>query len=205
MRGDMRQKYYAFIRDRRFLGALLAVTFAYVTCFAFLRNPLLEDNTASLIGLDYPLLFFFWQLLVGLSLVYGILAVYHIYGCPEPLRTVGKIAAWTSPPCQAIIYFVHADIENGEIVYLGVKREIHWAATIIFMLAVLLSAGIAFYGAGKKVRRFNALLIAIGAVALAMAAVFFTVGKSGLFETAPLWALLAMLFLVHCTKLFRIP
>ncbi|MDR2686670.1 MAG: hypothetical protein LBB75_02880 [Oscillospiraceae bacterium] len=201
----MKEKYLALIRDKRFLGALLAVTFAYVTFFTFLRNPLLEENTASLLGLRYPGLFFLWQMLVGLALMCGTLAVYHAYGCPKPLRTIGKAFAWIGPPCQAIIYFVHGEIVEEEFVYPGITYPVHFTASIVLIVAILFSVGIAFFLARRRARRFNALLGAIGAVAAAMLAIFFTIGKSGLFESAPLLAVLLMLFLVHCTPWFRLP
>ena len=201
----MKDKYLALIRDKRFLGALLAVTFAYVTFFTFLRNPLLEENTSSLIGLRYPKMFFLWQLLVGLALMYGTLALYHAYDCPKPLRTIGKAVAWTGPPCQVIIYFVHAEIAGEEILYPGATKPVHWAATVVFILGVLAGVGIAFFHARRRVRRFSILLGAIGIAAAAMLIVFFTIGKSGLFESIPLWAMLIMLFLAHCTPWFRLP
>ncbi|MCL2301586.1 MAG: hypothetical protein FWC27_15705 [Firmicutes bacterium] len=201
----MKEKYLAFIRGRRFLGVLLAAAFAFVTGFALMRNPLLEENTASLLGLRYPKMFFLWQLLVGLAYMYGTLALYHAFDCPQPLRGVGKALAWLGVPCQAVIYFVHGEIAGGTVTYPGATKPIHWTATILLMAGILLSVGIAFFHARKQVRRFGVLLAALSAVLAGMLLVFFTIGKSGLFEAVPLWVLFILLFLANCTKPFAPP
>ena len=140
---------------------------------------------------------------MGLSVVCSALALYHAYDCPKPLRTVGKALAWAIPPCQAIIYFVHGNVIGEEVIYQGAAKPVHWTAAIVFIVAVLACVGLAFLHARTRVRRFNILLGVLAAVLVGMLAVFFTIGKSGLFESVPLWALLIMLFLAHCTPWFR--
>ncbi|MCL2106971.1 MAG: hypothetical protein FWH26_07960 [Oscillospiraceae bacterium] len=199
----MLEQYRSFIRNKFFLGALLIVGFVYVTVFCFLENPLLEENTASLIGLKYPALFFLWLTLTGAAFFFNSRAMYLSYGCRS---IVGRAAIWAALCALPVIFFVHGEIlESGEIFYPGVSKPVHWAATIIFMLGDALSIGILFIYACKKVKRFRWLCVGIGGIVAGMLAVFFIFGKSGLFETAPIWLAYVMLFLVNCTGLFALP
>jgi len=201
----MRARYLAFIRDKRFLGGLLIAGFAYATFFCCLANPLLEDNTASIVGLRYPKLFFAWQVLTGAALAFNLLAMYHTYRCPKPLRTLGKGAVWTALFCQPFMYFVHGDIIDGEVVFSDATKSVHWFFSILFMVAVFASMALLFLHARGLVKRFNVLFIFVSVVVVLMLLVFFTIGKSGLFEAIPLWTVYVLLFLINCTKAFAPP
>ncbi|MDR0531108.1 MAG: hypothetical protein LBG83_03465 [Oscillospiraceae bacterium] len=187
----------AFLRNKVFLGVLLAAGFAYVTFFCFLENPLLEENTASLIGVRHPALFFVWNLLTGAAFFFNCRAMYATWQCKNRL---GRIAIWAALCAVPVIYFIHGQWNGETVVFPGVTKAVHWTATIVFMVGNAAALAIGFFHARKQSPRFfNRLLALVIALVVALLVVFFTIGKSGLFEAAPIWVVYVMLFLVNCT------
>jgi len=191
-----------FIRHKWFLGGLLIAGFIFVTCYCFLENPLLEENTASLIGVRHPFLFLIWNILTGAAFFFNIMAMYETYRCPY---RVGKGAAWTALLMLPVMYIFQGNLVDGEVVFTSAVKAVHWVAAIVYMVSIAASMGLLFFHARRQVRRFTVLFALVAASAIGMLAIFLTLGKSGLFEAVPVWMVYIILFLVNCTSLFTQP
>jgi len=192
----------SFIRNKWFLGGLLVTGFVFVTCYCFLENPLLEENTASLIGVRHPFLFLIWNILTGAAFFFNILAMYETFCCTNHL---GKGAVWTALLTLPVMYIFQGKLVDDEVVLTGTVKAVHWVAAILYMVCIAASMGLLFFYARKQVRRFNVLFAIVAVTAIGMLTIFLTLGKSGLFEAVPVWMVYIILFLVNCTKLFSPP
>jgi len=191
----------AFLRNKIFLGSLLAVGFVYVTCYCFLENPMLADNTASLVGVRHPVLFFGWTLLTASAFFFNCRALYAAWDCKN---RVGRVAIWLALFSVPVLYIFNGWIENGEVVLEGPRKVIHWVATIMFIACNATAIGIGFFHARKQSPRFyNIMLALLAVIVAAMLVVLLTIGKSGLLEVIPVLAAYIMLFLVNCTPAGR--
>jgi len=126
-----------FIRNKWFLGSLLLAGFAFVTCYCFLENPLLEENTASLIGVRHPFLFLIWNILTGAAFFFNIMAMYRTYRCPY---RIGKGAAITYMVCIAasmglLFFYARRQARRFNLLFVLV------AATAAAMLTIFLTLG----------------------------------------------------------------
>jgi len=190
------------IRSKWFLGSLLVAGFVFVTCYCFLENPLLEENTASLVGVRHPFLFLIWNILTGAAFFFNIMAMYKIRRCPY---RIGRVAAWTALLMLPVMYIFQGKLVDGEVVFTSTVKAVHWVAAIVYMVCIAASMGLLFFYARRQARRFNLLFVLVAATAIAMLAIFLTLGKSGLFEAVPVWMVYIILFLVNCTGLFAPP
>jgi len=181
------------------LGVLLIAGLAFATWFCFLENPLMEDNTASLIGVRHPALFLVYTALNGVSFCLGALAMYRAYGSRN---LPGRISALFAPAMLLVILFTQGELVDGEIAFAPITKTIHWTATVIYVLSVVASLSLLFFLKRKQVRGFAALCVIATAIVPGMIFTILTIGKSGLFEAIPIWMVYILLFLVNCTKIF---
>jgi len=181
------------------LGVLLVAGFVFAAWFCLLENPLLEENTASLIGVRYPVQFVVFSTLNGASFCLGALAMYRKYNFRSRL---GTICALTAPVMLLVTLLTQGDLVDGEITFSGTTKVIHWTATILFILGVVASLALLFFMLRKRVRGFTALCAITLSIVIGMIVTILTIGKSGLFEAVPIWLMYILLFLVNCTNLF---
>ena len=190
------------VSNKYFLGGLLITAFIYSTVLCFFRNPLVPDNTISMIGVEFPPLFLIWILLNGCAFFFCHITMEKTYQWNTKL---GRSLKWGALIAMPVFYFVNATMVDGVPVYLGVSKPIHWAAAIIFIGCNAAAMGFLFIYARKQMPRFNIFIWVIIAMVVCMLAVIIFIGKSALFEAIPSWLSYIMLFLTNCTNLFAPP
>lgn len=194
-----------FIRNRFFLGGLLAASFLYTLFLCFQANPLLEESTASEIGMRKPALFLIFLLLIGPTFFFNLWNLYETYQCPKWLDRLGRALACLGVCVLPVLFLVNGKIVDGERVYYGISMQVHWACSITYIACSFACAGFLFLHARRQVPRLNIFVVTIIVTVAAMLSVIIFVGKSGLFEAIPCWIQYIVLFLVNCTNLFAPP
>jgi hypothetical protein len=182
---------------RIFCLSSLALGFAYVTWYCFLKDPF--EYTASMIGLDYPLHFKLWGIISSVSIFLNVLYMYRINGYHSRSGVIcGSLGS------AAIFVTINVPSAGEKLILNSLRCMSHWAGALLF--AFLLAFSIVVFLAGKARqgnRRYIALLVSFLFILITMLVLLVAVGKNGIIEGLPTWAAYLLLFLVNFTDVFK--
>ncbi len=181
--------------DKYFCFANLIFSCVFVTWYGFFRNPL--ELTASMIGLEFPWHFKMWGLFASLSVFTNTLYNYRKNGCKSK---IGLICA--SVGAAGLYVTINVPSAGEELILNSLRCMSHWSSALVF--AILGSAGLIiglFHKAKQKNVLYTVLLVVFSAILLVMIILLVTVGKNGLIESLPMWAMYIVMIIANYTNL----
>ena len=174
----------------------LIVGCGFITAYTFFKNPF--DYTASMIGLDYPWSFKLWGILATESVFVNTLYMYRKYGFESK---VGVIAG--SVGCAALFVTINVPSAGEDLILNSLRCMSHWTGALMFAFGAATPVVIFLVHMAKsKDKRFILLASAFIAILALMLILLITVGKDGVIEGIPVWAVYIVLFLVNFTPVF---
>lgn len=186
--------YKKITQNKIFLNLLLLAGFIYTIFFAFIEDPRLPEGMASVIGLEHPVLFFFWNLITGLAFFYNSKAMYRTYGYKSKM---GNIFIWSAIVCLAIINFIPTTSQPGA------QKVLHFAGVVGYISANACTLIWFFFMQRKRFRGFSFMCALTVLMSISILICFLVIGKSGLLEIIPMWMCYVFLFCLNCTKMFK--
>ena len=179
--------------------ALISLVFGcvFVTWYGFLENPF--ENTASMIGLEHPWAFRGWGIIATLSIFINTLLAYSKFGYNNKLGIIAGSAG-----CAALFITINVPSYGEELVLNSMRCMAHWTGALVFAFAaaapvVLFLFSMAFR---RKNKKFIFVFFAFCAILALMVVLLVTIGKDGIIEGIPVWAVYIVLFFVNFTSIF---
>lgn len=185
-----------FYTNEKLCMTMLTAAFVYITVYGFFaENPMSPDGTASIIGLEHPVLFFFWGALSAVSSFLNLKFMYNRYGYKNRFC---HFMADVAP--VAIMVTVCVKSYAGE--EWPINKIIHWVAALLFALFVILSVFIFFASHIRENARFAVSAVIFGLIAIAALTWLAAVAKNGIIESVPYWAAYILMFLANFTDFY---
>ena len=179
--------------------ALAALVFgcAFITWYGFLKDP--HAYTASMIGLDYPWEFRGWGVFSTLAVFINIMLMYNKFDYSNRLGVIAGSAG-----CAALFITINVPSFGEELVLTSMRCMAHWTVELVFAFAaaapvVMFLFSMAFK---RKNKKFIPVFFAFCAILALMLILLVAVGKDGLIENLPMWAVYLVLFLANYTPIF---
>lgn len=177
--------------------ALITLIFgcAFITWYGFLKDP--KIYTASMIGLDFPWAFRGWGVFSTLAIFINVMLMYNKF---DYKNRIGIISG--SIGCAALFITINVPSFGEELVLTSLRCMSHWCGALIFAFAaaapvVMFLFSMAFK---RKNKKFIVVFFAFCAILAAMLVLLVTVGKDGIIENLPMWAVYLVLFLINFTS-----
>lgn len=183
--------------DKIFCMINLVFALVFITWYGFFKNPF--DYTASMIGLEYPWHFKMWGIFAPLAVFTNMLYMYRKY---DYYSRIGVIAG--SIGCAAMFVTINVPSAGEDLILTSLRCMSHWTGALVF----------AFCGATpvvifllNRARTKNTMFVITAVVFIAILALMLillaTVGKDGVIESLPMWAVYIILFLINFTPLYK--
>ncbi len=183
---------------KAFALALLVFGFVFITFYGFLKNP--REFTASMIGLDFPWAFRGWGVFSTMAVFVNIMLMYNKYG----FNRKGCVIS-ASIGCAMLFVTINVPSFGEELVLSSLRCMSHWTGALGFAFLVAAPVVIFLFNMSfrKKNKKFRLLFFGFSATLLLMIILLVTVGKDGIIENIPMWAVYIVLFLVNYTDAFN--
>lgn len=183
------------ILDNRLLCMLwLFIGVGYITFFGLLKNPF--ENTASVIAMDYPRLYWLWVLFTIIALYLNITYMYRRFEYPGK---AGRVCMYLSFACIIMTIIVpHAEPEEDML-----GTVIHWSSALLFGVFSAAAIILFLYYKGKTNRRYKAALISFAGVLALMILLLILFAENGMIEKIPMWYAYFLLFTINFTGLYE--
>lgn len=182
--------------NRIYAFVTLIVGCAFITYYCFLKDP--RQYTASMIGLDYPWSFKAWGILSTMSVFVNTLYMYRKYSYTN---RAGLIAG--SVGCAALFITINVPSAGEDLILNSLRCMSHWTGALVFAFGVAAPVVLFLvHMARTKNKRFVLLTVFFCAVLAVSLTLLIVVGKDGLIECAPVWAVYLVLLLINFTPLF---
>lgn len=176
----------------------LTASFVYITVYGFFaEDPFSPDGTASIIGLEHPVLFFFWGLLTAVSVFLNFKYMFDRYGYKNKLCHFMVDAA-------PILIMLTVCVKSHSGDDWPINKIIHWAAALLFALFVISATFIFFVSHARRSGRFAVSAAIFGVISVAALSWLVVVDKNGIIESVPYWAAYILMFLANFTDFYII-
>ncbi|MCQ2485924.1 MAG: hypothetical protein MJ168_11415 [Clostridia bacterium] len=179
--------------------SLIALVFgcAFITWYGFLKDPTIY--TASMIGLDFPWEFRGWGVFSTLAVFTNVMLMYNKFDYKNRLGVISG-----SVGCAALFITINVPSFGEELVLTSLRCMSHWVGALVFAFAaaapvVMFLFSMAFK---RKNKKFIVVFFAFSAILAAMLVLLVAIGKDGLIENLPMWAVYVVLFLINYTSIF---
>lgn len=178
--------------------ALISLLFgcAFITGYCFFKNPL--DYTASMIGLDYPWHFKMWGLFASMSIFANTMYAFRKYNYNS---RVGIIAG--SIGCAALFVTINVPSAGEDLILNSLRCMSHWSGALIFAFGAATPVVLFLFHLAKSKKAGLVLALAFCAALAVSLTLLVVIGKDGIIEGVPTWAVYIVLFLVNFTPLFE--
>ncbi|MBQ7541146.1 MAG: hypothetical protein IJT44_02525 [Clostridia bacterium] len=182
--------------DRVFALTSLIVGCAFITVYAFLKNP--RQYTASMIGLDYPWCFKLWGILSTESIFVNTLYMFRKFGYRNH---IGLTAACIG--CAALFITINVPSAGEDLILNSLRCMSHWTGALVFAFGAAAPVVLFLIGMARtKEKRFVLLTVFFCAVLVGAFTLLVVIGKDGLIEGVPVWSVYLVLLLVNFTPAF---
>ena len=182
------------------LFALVSLIFGcvFITWYGFFKNPF--EYTASMIGLDYPWHFKMWGIFAPISIFVNTLYMYRKY---DYSNKAGIISG--SIGCAAMFVTINVPSAGEELILNSLRCMSHWTGALVFAFGCAVPVIMFLVHMAKtRDKRFIVSTVVFSAILLTMLILLATVGKNGIIESLPMWAVYILMFLINFTKLFEL-
>ena len=182
------------------LFALVSLVFGcvFITWYGFFKNPF--EYTASMIGLDYPWHFKMWGIFAPISIFVNTLYMYRKYDYSNKAGIIsGSIGS------AAMFVTINVPSAGEELILNSLRCMSHWTGALVFAFGCAVPIVMFLVHMAKtRDKRFIVSAVAFCGILLTMLVLLATVGKNGIIESLPMWAVYLLLFLINFTKLFDV-
>lgn len=168
----------------------------FITAYTFFKNPF--DYTASMIGLDFTWSFKLWGLLATESIFVNTMYMYRKYGYSSKIGvTAGSVG------CAALFVTINVPSAGEDLILNSLRCMSHWTGALVFAFGMAAPVVLfLLHMARTRDKRFVALAVVFCVILALMLTLLITVGKDGLIEGIPVWAVYTVLLLINFTSVF---
>ena len=183
--------------DKIFCAVILVFSLVFITWYGFFKNPF--DYTASMVGLEYPWHFKMWGIFAPLSVFTNTLYMYRKYNYYSRLGVIcGSVG------CAALFVTINVPSAGEELILDSLRCMSHWTGALVFAFGCAAPIVLFLINRSKqKDKKFIVTTVIFCAILALMLVLLVTVGKDGIIESLPMWAVYVLLFLVNFTNIYK--